>query len=462
MTVDAQLRGVNLALPLGQLGALRSILRLAAPLTAFLAIQSVASLASVGMMGRLGNGALAGVGAASAVYGVVLALMFGADAAMQATVSRRVGAGRAELLGQVLADALAVTLPLGVALAVGLWFAAPMVLSAILPDRAAALAGSANLRGAAPSLIGLAVTIPINACWIGSGRPHRAMLVTAVLAPVQIAATFAFVFGLGPLPAAGTAGAGAALSFVSLVGLVLQLFLASRNGAVPGFPRPPRVRGAAEIAAIGWPISLQQAFSQLGLMVAFVIVARLGVVQVAATNVLISLATVPAQLTVGLGVAAATLVGQSLGRGDVVEARRWGWRAAVASVAFSAPFALVAVVATRPLLGLFLRDPVTLAIAVWPTRIVGLGLAADTFGRVLCFALRGAGATRTGAAIPFVFQWLVEIPLIWWLAVGLGFGLLGMASVRAAVVGVAEALVIALVWTGSSWTVHRILSKAPG
>jgi MATE family multidrug resistance protein len=459
MTADAEWPAVSAAWSGERSAAVRSILGLAAPLTAFFAIQSATSLASVGMIGRLGNGALAGVGAAGAVYGVVLALMFGADAAVQATVSRRVGAGRTERLGQVLADALALVLPLGLSLAVGLGVFAPNVMHAMLPDGGAALAGVAYLRAAAPSLVGLAVTIPVNACWIGSGRPHLPLLVTAVLAPVQIAATFAFVFGWGSWAGAGVAGAGAGISFTSLIGVALQLTLATRRGAIAGFPQTlPRAAGAGDIAAIGWPISLQQAFLQLGLIVAYLIVARLGVAQVAAANVLITLATVPAQLAVGLGVAAATLVGQSLGRGDIAEARRWGWRTAAASVAFSVPFALIAVAATRPLLGLFLRDPATLAIAVWPTRIVGLGLAADMLGRVLCFAIRGAGATRTGAAIPFVFQWLVQIPLVWWLALGLGFGLLGMAGVQAGA-GVVEALVTALVWTGSSWTVHRILSR---
>jgi len=441
-------------------GPLNSIGRLAAPLTAFFAIQSAASLASIAMLGRLGDAALAGAGAAGAVYGVVLALMFGADAAVQAMVSRRVGAGRSEGCGQILADALALTLPLGALLAVGAWWAARGVLSAMSPHRDAALAGAAYLRAAAPSLVFFAATIPINACWIGSGRPHIALFVTAVLAPLQIAATFALVFGVGPLAGLGAAGAGAAISFAGLVGVALQLWLAARLGAAPGFAgRAPRAAGAGAVAAIGWPISLQQALLQLGLMIAYVILARLGVAQVAAANVLISLVMVPSQLAVGLGVAAATLVGQTLGRGDVAEARRWGWRTAVLGVAASAPFTLIAVAATRPLLGLFLRDPATLEIAVWPIRIVGLGVAADTLGRVLCFAIRGAGATRIGAAIPFAGQWLVQLPLVWWLAVTLGFGLLGMAGVQAGV-AVAEALVTALIWAGARWSVHNTLSAA--
>jgi multidrug resistance protein, MATE family len=459
MTVMADVRVAAAAWPAGRLAALRSIVRLATPLTAFFAIQSATSLASVAVMGRLGNAALAGFGAASAVFGVVLALLFGADAAVQASISRRTGAGRDDLFGQVLADALALTIPMGLALAAASWIAAPAVLGAMLPDRSAAAAGVAFVRASAPSLACFAITIPMNACWIGSGRPGLAFLVTAVLAPVQVAATLLFAFGAGPIAAEGVGGAGAALFATGLIGVVLQAALAMRRDAIPGFLRTaPNGPGVAAIAAIGWPISLQQAFLQLGLIVAYVIIARLGTAQVAATNVLISLTTVPIQLAVGLGVAASTLVGQSLGRGDVAEARRWGWRTAALGAAVSVPFALLALAATRPLLGLFLHDPATLAIAFWPLRIVALGVAADTLCRVLCFAIRGAGATKAGAAIPFVSQWLVQLPLTWWLAVSLGFGLLGMAGVQASV-AVLEALVTAAVWAGSHWTVNKILSQ---
>jgi len=434
-------------------GALGAITRLAAPLTAFFAVQSATDLACTAILGRLGNATLAGVGAASTIYGVLIALMFGADAAVQATVSRRAGAGRTDLLGQVLVDALAITLPLGAAVALGLWLAAPTLAVAILPDPAAAAIGAAWLRAAAPSVLLLGLTIPINACWIGSGRPAIALAVTAVLAPLQIAATSALAFGAGPVAALGGAGAGWALTLACGIGAGLQLALVARRGAVPGLRRArPASASAAALAVIAAPISVQQALSQVGFVVAYLIVARLGVATVAATDVLITLATVPAQLAVGIGVASATLVGRTLGRGDAGGARRWGWRAVAVGLACSAPFSLLALLATRPLLRVFLHDPAALEIAVWPVRIVGATIAAQTAVQVLSFSLRGAGATRIGAGLAFAAQWLAQLPLCWWVAVPLGYGLFGLSCVQALVVG-AEAAATALVWRGARWTV---------
>ena len=114
---------------------------------------------------------------------------------------------------------------------------------------------------------------------------------------------------------------------------------------------------------------------------------------------------------------------------------------------------------TRPLLGLFLHDPATLALALWPARLVALGVLGDNLARAICFALRGAGATRIGAAVPFAAQWLATLPLGWWLAIGAGMGLLGFTVAQAAV-SVVEAAVTALFWAGGRWTHHRALSRA--
>jgi MATE family multidrug resistance protein len=436
------------------LAKLKTMFGLGTPLIAFFFIQNVVNLASVAMLGRLGNAALAGVGAASAIYGVVLALLFGFDTGVQAIASRITGAGREGRLGQVLADALAASVPVGALLGFAFWSLGPGALAAMLPDKAAVAAGSANMRAVAPSLLFFAATIPVNASWIGSGRPGIAFLVTLALAPVQILLTLVLVFGAGSVAAEGAAGAGAAISLTTLIGVVVQFALALRLR--PGFLRTaPRPAGIAAIAAIGWPVSLQQSLSQFGLMIAFVIVARLGTGPTAVINVLVSLMAFPIQCATGLGVAAATLVGQSLGRGDVRDARRWGWSTAGAGVGLLAPLGLIAAIAPEPLLGFFLRDPATLALAIWPARLLGLTVGIDAVGRILGFAFRGAGATKIAAGVLFASQWLIQLPLMWWIGVTLRQGLMGMVEVQAGI-AVVDAAVLAWLWRGGSWTRARI------
>ena len=101
--METQAKTVEPATVASLTAPLKAMFRLGTPLIAFFLVQNAVNLASLAMLGRLGNAALAGVGAASAVYGVVLALLFGFDTGVQAIVSRITGAGRENRLGEVLA-----------------------------------------------------------------------------------------------------------------------------------------------------------------------------------------------------------------------------------------------------------------------------------------------------------------------------------------------------------------------
>jgi adenylate kinase family enzyme len=104
----------------------------------------------------------------------------------------------------------------------------------------------------------------------------------------------------------------------------------------------------------------------------------------------------------------------------------------------------------QPLLAFFLHDPHTLALAIWPTQLLGIAVAIDTVVRILSFALRGAGATKVSTGIPFFLQWAVQLPLLYWIGVKLRYGLNGMVSVVVATT-VAEALLLAIVWQRARW-----------
>jgi MATE family multidrug resistance protein len=433
------------------------ILRLGAPLIAFFLVQNLGNLFCLAFLGRLGTATLAGVGAASAIYGVVLALLFGFDTGVQALVSRATGAGEKLQLGRILAEALSVAVPLGVVLSLVLWWLGPRLLGVMLSDPVAATAGAAYLRAGAPSIALLALTVPINAAWIGAGRPAIAFLVTGVTAPIQVGLTYLLVFGAGPIPPLGVGGAGAATVLGCVAGAALQLTLMLRLRLVEAWSAPTAA-GTMRIVAIGWPVSAQQSLGQLGLMVAYAIVAQLGDAGAAVINVLLNLTLVTINCANGLGVAAATLVGQALGRRDAGEARTWGWRTAGWGAVLTGPLGLAAATAPEPLLRLFLSDPAALAMAVWPARLIGLNVAIDTAHWVLSFAFRGAGATKVAAGVTFASLWVIQLPLMWWVGLALHQGVLGMVAVQVGL-NLAEAIVLGVVWAGDFWVPQDIRAR---
>jgi len=435
------------------LSPLRAIRALSAPLVAFFLIQNLVGLAALALVGRIGDAALAGVGLGNVLYTLLLALLYGIDTGAQASISRAAGAGASALAGRMLTNALALGAPLGAVLALIAAFLGPGLVAAMIHDPVAAAAGAAFLRCAAPALLLQGITIPFNAYWIASGRPGVAFRVTAFIAPCQILLSVLLIAG-GPMR--GAAGAGLALTFAGLIGLAAQTLLAARWRPIPGLlgEAPDRARLAA-IARIGWPISVQQSLSQVGLMVAYAIVARIGTAEVAVVNVLSNLMLLPIQIAVGMGVAAATLVGQALGRLDPAEARRWGWRTGALGGLVVLPLGLGVLVATGPTLRLFIADPTTVELALWPARLLAATVSLDAIGRILSFALRGAGATRAASLTPFVCQFLIQLPAMWWVGLVLGYGLRGLVVVQVGL-SVLTWLVFTGIWRGGGWDRVRI------
>ncbi|MGA0601959.1 MATE family efflux transporter [Caulobacter sp. KR2-114] len=412
------------------------------PAIAALVIQNALGVITTALVGRLGDAALAGVGVANALFSVLLALLFGLDAAVQTLSAHRLGAGDAAGAGRALRRGLMVSAGLGVALMAVIYGAAPRVMPLAVHDVAAARAGQAFLEGFAPLLPVLGLNMTFAAYWYGVGRPGRALLVSVAQTPAH--ALLCWTLSLGPagLPALGPFGAGLGASLAATFALGLHVALAWRT---PGLRRPPPGRDLGEMARIGLPISLQQSLYYVGLTLAFTVIARIGVAPLAAASAINTLALVGAFAAGGVGTAAASQVSAALGRAQPREAEAWGWMSAGFAAAILAPFSLALLAFPEAALRLFLSNPATVALAVAPARLMALSLCVTGVSTVLGYTLRGAGSTTAASLLGFANQWLIHLPFSWWVGVRLGFGLTGVLLVLT-LSGVANAALLALLW----------------
>jgi multidrug resistance protein, MATE family len=126
----------------------------------------------------------------------------------------------------------------------------------------------------------------------------------------------------------------------------------------------------------------------------------------------------------GLGMAAASLVGQALGAGDPDDAERWGWNVVRLAVPGMGLLGLPMALAPDLFLGLFLHDPATLALASLPLRLVGATVVLDAVGLVLLNAHFGAGASGTVMGVSIGLQRGIGLPLAYLVGPVLGGSLL--------------------------------------
>jgi multidrug resistance protein, MATE family len=157
----------------------------------------------------------------------------------------------------------------------------------------------------------------------------------------------------------------------------------------------------------------------------------------------------------GLGTAGATLVGQALGRRDVIDANRWAWDTVKIGMVSMGVIGLPFWIMPEALLSIWIHDPETLAIAVWPTRILGIMIAFNGVGYMLASLLNGAGDVKKVTWINFFTQWLILVPGAWLMGPTLGFGLLGIWMVHQFLFRLGHVFIFGWFWRRGGWA--RIL-----
>jgi Na+-driven multidrug efflux pump len=191
------------------------------------------------------------------------------------------------------------------------------------------------------------------------------------------------------------------------------------------------------------------------LVVFHVITGMVGTAELAASNVIVNLMLVGVLPAMGFGLAAMSLVGQTLGAGNIEDARRWGWEVGRISIVVVTLIAIPGMAVPEFILGFFLQDPQTLALAENPLRLVSIGMAVDALGMVLMNCLMGAGDNRRVMVVSIALQWMLFLPAAYLVGPVLGLGLL---AIYAASVGhrALQSLMLALLWRGDGWIALRL------
>jgi MATE family multidrug resistance protein len=177
---------------------------------------------------------------------------------------------------------------------------------------------------------------------------------------------------------------------------------------------------------VGAPIGIQMllefgAFATIALLMGW-----LGVVQVAAHQVAINLASQTFMVAVGISSAAAVVVGHAVGRGD----QEGVLRSSIAALALGAGFmtvtALTFVSIPAGLARIYTDEAEVLALAVLLIPIAGVFQVFDGLQAVALGVLRGLGDTRVPMLVSIVGFWCFGMPVSLWLAFGLDHGATGL------------------------------------
>jgi putative MATE family efflux protein len=420
----------------GPLG--RALVLLALPMVLEMAMESLFAVSDVFFVAHLGVAAVATVGLTESLLTLVYTVAMGLSIGVTAMVARRIGERRPAEAAEAAVQAIA----LGVATAAivaaaGIAFA-PALLRAMGATGAVAAGGAAYTRIMLGGSATVLLLFLINAAFRGAGDPAIAMRALWLANGMNIVLGPCLIFGLGPFPRLGLAGAAVATTLGRATGVAYQLRRLAAGGSRLAVTRrhlalrPATVRALLRLSGAGTFQVLVATASYVGLVR---IVAGFGSDAVAGYTIAMRVVVFGLLPAWGLANAAATLVGQSLGAGRPERAEGAVWLAAKLNAGFLAGVGLIFVVLAGPIVGVFTRDAAVAALGTTTLRIISCGFPLYALGMVLTQAFNGAGDAWTPTKINVACFWALEIPLAALLAHAAG---LGPPGVYAALV-VAEA-----------------------
>ena len=197
-------------------------------------------------------------------------------------------------------------------------------------DPAVVAAGTPYLEVRLAAMVGVGMNFAFRGYWSAVHMTRLYFGTLVFMHSLNIFLNWVFIFGNLGAPEMGVTGAGFATTLSIYTGTLCYIMLALRHARDHGFMRGiPSRETMGTMIRVSLPSSLQQLFFSAGMVVLFWIVGLIGTRELAAANVLMHLVLVAILPMLGLGLAAASLVGNALGREEIADAKQWGWNVAV-------------------------------------------------------------------------------------------------------------------------------------
>jgi MATE family multidrug resistance protein len=426
----------------------RELIALSAPITGTALINMGMSITDTVMMGWIGPDALAAGAVVSDLYSIVYYFMAGILSASAVLLAQALGARRGAEVRRVMRQGFIAAALLTIPAFFLVWNSS-LLLRGFGVEEGVIELGNGYRQMMAFTIVPMMFVAVWRNAFAALGRPKTFLVATLVALPANGLANAVLMFGAGPIPAMGVAGAGLASAIVATglaAGFAAFAMLDAEMRQLYLWRRWFRVdrRHLAEIFRLGVPTG----FSSIGevgvYLLSTVIVSLFGATALAAHAITLRMAGVVYALTIGLSQAATVRVGYAVGRGDMQGMAESGWTALVVGTASGLVIFAVLAGAADSLPWLFL-DGGSVATSAVASNAAGLLLLLGALNLALGPAstamavLRGFKDTRVPMVLCLAAKWAVGMPVAYvagfqlgWTAGGVWTGLV-VAEAAAAI-----------------------------
>ena len=393
-------------------------------------LQTMLGFVDLVFVGQLGPDAVAGVGLGSRLMQLLQVLFMGLSVGNTALVARAVGAKDKPEAERIAKQSLVISVLLSALIAaIGLLYSDAIIRVMGATDEVTVIGGG-FLRIVSVFSIFIAVMMVGGGTLRGSGDTRTPMIITGIINLINIAFAYLLIFGNLGFPRMGPVGSAVATTIARGVGTALTLYVLFKRGSVLKLPLRGgwgiRREAIGRILNVGGPAAVEQIIFQLGLLVFSAITVSLGTETLAAQQIAFNISNFSILPAFAFGIAATTLVGQSLGAQDPARAEASAWQALKSSIAWMSIMGVGFFFGRRFLVGLYTSDPSVQRLGEMSLIFIALTQPLQAISVVIASALRGAGDTRTTMVITSISVWAVRVGLGYLIGIVLGLGFFGV------------------------------------
>jgi putative MATE family efflux protein len=439
-----------------------ALVRLSIPIVMANILATAYQMTDTFWVGRLSAEAVAAVTLCFPINFLMIAIGAGLPIAGSVLIAQFKGRGEERQMNHVAGQTLLMVLGVSVVLtAIGYWFSEPIIRlmsddPAVIPDA---------VRFLQITFVGFVFVFGFfvyQSLTRGLGVVMVPMLIVAVTVLLNFVLDPLFIFGWGPFPAMGVAGAAMATLCTQALAAAIgfALLFSGRHGLRPGLRDfRPDLSLLGKTIRLGIPASVEQSMRAMALFVMTLLVSGFGSVAVAAYGVGLRIITFVMIPAMGLSMATTTIVAQNIGAGKMDRAVRTNTIACL--IAFFVPTlaGVLLYLFAVPLSTIFVpKGEEAIAESAQFIHIISLAIGCIGLQQVISGTLRGAGNTLAAMVLSIIAAWVIQFPLAYILSRHTSLGLNGLWW--AYPISMVVSAVASLLWfIGGDWQRTKLVEE---
>lgn len=413
------------------------------------------------MLSKVGDDAVAAVGVANQIIMFMVIIMSFVSVGAAVVIAQYLGAKKNEEIPRLVSTAIPLNFLFGLFLSVIIVSFSTPLLGVFGLEEALFSQAKIYLLIVGGTLFLQAVMITISAIVQSHGFTRDTMMVVVGMNILHIILNYCFIFGAIGFPQLGVMGVAISTLISQAVGLAANFVVLYKRVQIKLLWKDLvnwKREHVVKILMVGLPSSASQISYFASQIVTTIFIASLGAelltTRIYTQNILFFVMI----LAISLGRGLQIIVGHLIGAGEHEEAYKQVFRNLARSLVITLSTMSIIAIFRDPLLRLFTDDPDILSLGAILILLGFLMEPGRNFNILLERSLQATGDMRFTMGVSVIIIWVFSIPLIYFLGIHMGYGLLGIWVAFIADEWV-RGFVLFLRWRSKAWVSKALVKR---